>query len=251
MGKRFARLEPEHTAFIERQKIFFVASAPPKGRINVSPKGLSSFRVLGDSDVGYLDFTGSGSETRAHLMAADDRRLTIMFCAFEGDPVMCPSRSVTKTRLPSLIASCGGPTLISSDMGGGRSWHGVSSDINALEPERTRPAYTANALAQGARSLRFLPTERTLIRAVPLSNETNASHEDCADFTAHRKRSAAPLRRHRARRLLSYRRAGAARPPSHPLRERRLDHLCDAGALLCRARSASIPMPANLRPTMR
>ena len=88
MGKQFAKIEPEHRAFIERQRIFFVASAPPKGRINVSPKGLSSFRVLGENDVAYLDCTGSGSETRAHLMASDDKRLTIMFCAFEGDPVI-------------------------------------------------------------------------------------------------------------------------------------------------------------------
>lgn len=88
MGKQFARIEPEHRAFIERQKIFFVASAPPKGRINVSPKGLSSFRVLGDSDVAYLDCTGSGSETRAHLIASDDKRLTIMFCAFDGPPMI-------------------------------------------------------------------------------------------------------------------------------------------------------------------
>jgi len=88
MGKQFTRIEPEHRAFIERQKIFFVASAPPKGRINVSPKGLSSFRVLGDNDVAYLDVTGSGSETRAHLMASDDKRLTIMFCAFDGAPMI-------------------------------------------------------------------------------------------------------------------------------------------------------------------
>jgi Pyridoxamine 5'-phosphate oxidase len=88
MGKQFARIEPEHRAFIERQKIFFVASAPPKGRVNVSPKGLSSFRVLGGNDVAYLDCTGSGSETRAHLVVSDDKRLTIMFCAFEGAPVI-------------------------------------------------------------------------------------------------------------------------------------------------------------------
>src|SRR5215471_9507699 len=88
MGKQFARIEPEHRAFIEQQRIFFVASAPPKGRVNVSPKGLSSFRVLGENDVAYLDSTGSGSETRAHLIASDDKRLTIMFCAFEGDPVI-------------------------------------------------------------------------------------------------------------------------------------------------------------------
>jgi len=88
MGKQFPKIESEHKAFIERQRIFFVASAPPKGRINVSPKGLSSFRVLGDNDVAYLDCTGSGSETRAHLITAADKRLTIMFCAFEGDPVI-------------------------------------------------------------------------------------------------------------------------------------------------------------------
>ena len=88
MAKQFVRIEPDHRAFIERQRIFFVASAAPKGRVNVSPKGLSSFHVLGENDVAYLDCTGSGSETRAHLMASDDKRLTIMFCAFEGDPVI-------------------------------------------------------------------------------------------------------------------------------------------------------------------
>lgn len=88
MGKQFARIESAHRIFIEQQKIFFVATAPPRGRINVSPKGLSSFRILGENAVAYLDCTGSGSETRAHLMAADDKRLTIMFCAFEGDPMI-------------------------------------------------------------------------------------------------------------------------------------------------------------------
>ena len=56
--------------------------------MNVSPKGMSTFRVLGDNDVAYLDSTGSGSETRAHLLASDQKRLTIMFCAFEGDPMI-------------------------------------------------------------------------------------------------------------------------------------------------------------------
>ncbi|MET3160100.1 hypothetical protein ABIF34_007125 [Bradyrhizobium japonicum] len=54
----------------------------------MSPKGLSSFRVLGESDVAYLDCTGSGSETRAHLSASEDKRLTIMFCAFDGPPMI-------------------------------------------------------------------------------------------------------------------------------------------------------------------
>lgn len=88
MGKQFSRIEPRHRSFIERQKVFFVASAAPKGRVNVSPKGMSTLLILGDNEVAYLDCTGSGSETRAHLLASDDRRLTFMFCAFEGDPVV-------------------------------------------------------------------------------------------------------------------------------------------------------------------
>jgi hypothetical protein len=88
MGQQFPEISDKHREFIERQKIFFVASAPPKGRVNVSPKGVGSFRVLGPRSVAYLDCTGSGSETRAHLAVSGDKRLTIMFCAFEGDPVI-------------------------------------------------------------------------------------------------------------------------------------------------------------------
>ncbi len=88
MSQKFAALAPEHQAFIARQKIFFVASAAPEGRVNVSPKGMASFAVLGPNRVAYLDCTGSGNETRAHLLASPDRRLTIMFCAFDGDPVI-------------------------------------------------------------------------------------------------------------------------------------------------------------------
>ncbi len=86
MSQKFAALEPQHKDFIARQKIFFVASAAPEGRVNVSPKGMASFAVLGDNAVAYLDCTGSGNETRAHLIALP--RLTIMFAAFDGDPVI-------------------------------------------------------------------------------------------------------------------------------------------------------------------
>ena len=88
MGQQFQSIEAQHRSFIDEQKIFFVASAATRGRVNVSPKGMSTFQVLGDNDVAYLDCTGSGSETRAHLMASDDKRLTIMFCAFDGDPMI-------------------------------------------------------------------------------------------------------------------------------------------------------------------
>lgn len=88
MGKQFTKIEDEHRAFIERQKLFFVASAAPTGRVNVSPKGLATFRVLGPNEAAYMDCTGSGSETRAHLLASSDKRLTFMFCAFDGDPLI-------------------------------------------------------------------------------------------------------------------------------------------------------------------
>jgi Pyridoxamine 5'-phosphate oxidase len=83
-----SKIRPEHRSFIQQQKVFFVASAAPKGRVNVSPKGMSTLRVLGDNDVAYLDCTGSGNETRAHLLLSEDKRLTFMFCAFEGEPVI-------------------------------------------------------------------------------------------------------------------------------------------------------------------
>ena len=88
MGKQFPAIEDAHRRFIEAQQIFFVASAAPKGRVNVSPKGMGTLRVLGPNEVAYLDCTGSGSETRAHLVGSEDKRLTLMLCAFDGDPVI-------------------------------------------------------------------------------------------------------------------------------------------------------------------
>jgi len=88
MAKQFPRIEDAHRAFIERQHIFFTGSAAPTGRVNVSPKGMDAFRVLGPDRVAYLDLTGSGNETSAHVEACDDHRLTIMFCAFEGAPLI-------------------------------------------------------------------------------------------------------------------------------------------------------------------
>jgi hypothetical protein len=86
MANRFDRIESNHRTFIERQHIFFTASGAPGAHVNVSPKGLDSLRVLGPNSVVYLDRTGSGNETAAHILA--DGRLTIMFCAFEGPPLI-------------------------------------------------------------------------------------------------------------------------------------------------------------------
>ncbi len=72
--------------FIDKQKIFFVASATDQSRINLSPKGMDSFRVLDKNKVHWLNLTGSGNETAAHM--AVDGRITIMFCSFEGAPMI-------------------------------------------------------------------------------------------------------------------------------------------------------------------
>ncbi len=85
MGKTYDSLEPL-ADFLLRQHVFFVATAPlaAGGHVNLSPKGLDSLRVLGPKTIAYLDLTGSGAETIAHLR--ENGRITLMFCAFEGPP---------------------------------------------------------------------------------------------------------------------------------------------------------------------
>lgn len=86
MGKTYDILDDGQKEWIGAQRMFFVATAPlsSDGRINCSPKGLDSFRILGDRQIGYVDLTGSGVETIAHLR--ENGRIVIMFCAFEGPP---------------------------------------------------------------------------------------------------------------------------------------------------------------------
>jgi hypothetical protein len=88
MGKTYDAIDDRMAEFIGRQHLFFVGTAPsdPDGRLNISPKGHDTLRVLGPKRVAYLDLTGSGVETIAHLR--ENGRMTIMFCAFEGRPVI-------------------------------------------------------------------------------------------------------------------------------------------------------------------
>ena len=86
MAQAFEKIPDEFARWFESQPVFFVATAAadPDARINVSPRGLDTFRVLGPNRVAWLDLTGSGVETIAHLKA--DGRITLMFCAFDGPP---------------------------------------------------------------------------------------------------------------------------------------------------------------------
>ena len=84
MAKRYEELSDDHIEFIDHQKIFFVGTAANDGTINVSPKGFDSLRVLCPNHIVWMNITGSGNETAAHL--SQNNRMTMMFCAFDRSP---------------------------------------------------------------------------------------------------------------------------------------------------------------------
>ncbi|WP_346883917.1 pyridoxamine 5'-phosphate oxidase family protein [uncultured Algibacter sp.] len=86
MGKKLPEITPELQDFIEKQKIFFIGTAANDGRVNISPKGHDTLKVIHKNKVVWLNLTGSGNETAAHLLK--NNRMTIMFCAFEGKPII-------------------------------------------------------------------------------------------------------------------------------------------------------------------
>lgn len=86
MATFYEVLGEKHIEFIERQHMFFVASAAAQGRVNLSPKGMDTFRVLDANTVAYLDMGGSGNETSAHIQ--NDGRVTFMFCSFDQVPLI-------------------------------------------------------------------------------------------------------------------------------------------------------------------
>lgn len=86
MSKFFSALTADQQQFIHQQHMFFTSTAPQQGRINLSPKGMDTLRIIDPHTVAYLDLTGSGNETAAHI--SENGRLTIMMCAFEGEPLI-------------------------------------------------------------------------------------------------------------------------------------------------------------------
>ena len=86
MAQRYPELSDTHIQFIAKQKISFVGTATAESRVNVSPKGMDAMRVLNPKRVAWLNVTGSGNETSAHVQ--QDPRMTLMFCAFERPPVI-------------------------------------------------------------------------------------------------------------------------------------------------------------------
>ena len=86
MGTQFSEISHKHREFIEAQQVYFVATAARDGRVNVSPKGLDSLRVVSPNRVVWLNGTGSGNESAAHIL--DQPRMTVTLCAIEGKPLI-------------------------------------------------------------------------------------------------------------------------------------------------------------------
>ena len=86
MGQQFTELSEKHISFIAQQKIYFVGTATDESKVNISPKGMDSFKVLDSKTIVWLNVTGSGNETAAHVQTHP--RMTVMFAAFEGQPVI-------------------------------------------------------------------------------------------------------------------------------------------------------------------
>jgi len=101
MGKTTDFIALTHKEFIGKQHLFFVSTAPlnASGHINLSPKGLDSFRILSPTRVGYMDIIGSGNETSAHIL--ENSRITFMFCAFDGPPNILRLYGKGRTILPA------------------------------------------------------------------------------------------------------------------------------------------------------
>ncbi|MGF1482535.1 MAG: pyridoxamine 5'-phosphate oxidase family protein [Cyanophyceae cyanobacterium] len=117
MAKFYPQLPPKLQTFIQKQKVFFTATAPVLGRINLSPKGIDTFCCIDVNTVAYLDLTGSGNETAAHLH--ENGRMTIMFCSFDEEPL--------------ILRLYGQGEVISKDS---TRWHQLHSLFSSIPGER-------------------------------------------------------------------------------------------------------------------
>ena len=98
MGKQLPQLTPELTRFIHRQPMFFVATAPRQGKVNVSPKGMDSLRVIAPDRIVWLSVTGSGNETAGHVL--ENGRMTLMWCAFRAAPLILRTYGTARVIYP-------------------------------------------------------------------------------------------------------------------------------------------------------
>ncbi|SMO50476.1 pyridoxamine 5'-phosphate oxidase family protein [Ruegeria faecimaris] len=95
MSKQFPALDDAHCKFIEDQHLFFVGTAGHEGRVNISPKGMDSLRVMGPNRIVWMNLTGSGNETAGHLLEVN--RMTLMWCSFTTRPLILRTYSTART----------------------------------------------------------------------------------------------------------------------------------------------------------
>lgn len=98
MGKQFKGFEDSHIRFASEQHMFFVGTAGPEGRVNISPKGMDSLRILTPNRLIWLNVTGSGNETAGHLALAN--RMTVMWCSYTTRPVIMRAYGAARTVHP-------------------------------------------------------------------------------------------------------------------------------------------------------
>lgn len=159
--------------FIERQHMFFVATAPlsAEGHVNLSPKGLDSFRVLSPHRVAYLDMTGSGIETAAHLN--ENGRITILFCAFDGPPLLLRLLGRGRVVMPNdaewtelaalLPPSDTARLIVVADLDRIATSCGFGVPLMSFEGDRDQlPRFAASKGPEGMREYRALKNARSI-----------------------------------------------------------------------------------------
>jgi hypothetical protein len=180
MGKVLPHITDGLRGFIERQHVFFVATAPlAGGHVKLSPKGMDSFRVLGPMTVAYLDNVGSGNETAAHVL--ENGRITVMFCAFDGSPLILrlygagravlPGDTEWATLAPRFPARAGARQIIVAELSRVQTSCGEAVPFYAYGGEREQLIQWAEAKGpdglaayqreKNVRSIDGLPTPQT------------------------------------------------------------------------------------------
>ena len=160
MSESFDVLSDEHQRFLAAQKVFFVATAGAEGSVNLSPKGGASVAVLAPSRLLWLNLTGSGNETAAHLL--DQNRITLMWCAFEGPPnilrvygrgqAIYPEDPAWETCTATIPASAGARQYFEIEIE--RVQTSCGYQVPLMEYREDRSALTKWAEKKGAEGLR-------------------------------------------------------------------------------------------------
>jgi Pyridoxamine 5'-phosphate oxidase len=160
MGKQFDSLQPDHLTLIAASPLFFVATAAIEGRVNLSPKGMDSLRVIDTRRILWLNLTGSGNETAAHL--AQNPRMTVMWCSFSTRPIILRAYGTART-VHHGDADWAGLAAMLPEQPGARQIYDMKIElvqsscgfsVPFMEPAGERPVLRDWALGKGPEGLR-------------------------------------------------------------------------------------------------